>query len=141
MGFFTSYEPRRVNISLTPLIDVVFILLVFFMLTSTFTKDWVLPFKVPELVLTDELSSAVQSGKTDNTLMVLPKEVTWQGEKMSLSQVIDQLKKGPGQDVILMADSETDIARFVNVVDALQHIPALKVQMVPQPARTEDSQP
>ena len=141
MGFFTSYEPRRVNISLTPLIDVVFILLVFFMLTSTFTKDWVLPFKVPELVLTSERPSVAQSGITDNTLVVLPEDVTWQGEKMSLSQVIDQLEKSTGQAVILMADSETDIARFVNIVDALQHIPALKVQMVAQPVRTEGSLP
>ena len=33
------YKPRRKAVSLTPLIDVVFILLMFFMLTSSFTRE------------------------------------------------------------------------------------------------------
>ncbi|MBL4802014.1 MAG: biopolymer transporter ExbD [Emcibacter sp.] len=141
MGFFTSYKPRRVHISLTPLIDVVFILLVFFMLTSTFAKDWVLPFKIPELVLTDELPSAAQSGETVNILVVLPQEVKWRGEIMPLDQVIDQLERGRDLGVILMADPETDIARFVNIVDALRPIATLKIQMVAQHEKTEDRLP
>lgn len=38
MNFRDSTQRREVNLDLTPLIDVVFLLLVFFLLTTTFTK-------------------------------------------------------------------------------------------------------
>ena len=41
------YQPRRRPISLTPLIDVVFILLMFFMLTSTFTRWKAVDLRLP----------------------------------------------------------------------------------------------
>ena len=41
------YQPRRRSISLTPLIDVVFILLMFFMLTSTFTRWKAVDLRLP----------------------------------------------------------------------------------------------
>lgn len=41
------YYPRRRPISLTPLIDVVFILLMFFMLTSTFTRWKAVDLRLP----------------------------------------------------------------------------------------------
>ncbi len=43
----TLYAPRRKKISITALIDVVFILLMFFMLTSSFTKWNAIDFKSP----------------------------------------------------------------------------------------------
>ncbi len=43
----TAKSPRRSTISLTPLIDVVFILLLFFMLTSRFQHYQAMPLNVP----------------------------------------------------------------------------------------------
>ena len=47
MNDTSLYHPRRRPISLTPLIDVVFILLMFFMLTSTFTRWKAVDLRLP----------------------------------------------------------------------------------------------
>lgn len=48
MNFGTSDEQDETNIELTPLIDVVFLLLIFFMISTTFTKETSLKINLPE---------------------------------------------------------------------------------------------
>lgn len=48
MSIPSLYRPRRHSIGLTALIDVIFILLLFFMLTSTFTRWRAIDLQVPD---------------------------------------------------------------------------------------------
>ena len=48
MNFGSSDEQDETNIELTPLIDVVFLLLIFFMISTTFTKETSLKINLPE---------------------------------------------------------------------------------------------
>lgn len=48
MNFGSSQEQDETNIELTPLIDVVFLLLIFFMISTTFTKETTLKINLPE---------------------------------------------------------------------------------------------
>jgi biopolymer transport protein ExbD len=48
MNFGASDEQDETNIELTPLIDVVFLLLIFFMISTTFTKETSLKINLPE---------------------------------------------------------------------------------------------
>lgn len=48
MNFGTSEEQDETAIELTPLIDVVFLLLIFFMISTTFTKETALRINLPE---------------------------------------------------------------------------------------------
>ena len=48
MNFGNSQEQEETNIELTPLIDVVFLLLIFFMISTTFTKETALKINLPE---------------------------------------------------------------------------------------------
>lgn len=48
MNFSASNEQDETNIELTPLIDVVFLLLIFFMISTTFTKETSLKINLPE---------------------------------------------------------------------------------------------
>ena len=48
MNFGTSNEQDETSIELTPLIDVVFLLLIFFMISTTFTKETSLKINLPE---------------------------------------------------------------------------------------------
>lgn len=56
---FPRQRQEEVNVNLTPLIDVVFLLLIFFMVSTTFTKETHLEVDLPEAVgdktVTDEL--------------------------------------------------------------------------------------
>jgi len=45
---FRKKQPEEVNVNLTPLIDVVFLLLIFFMVSTTFTKETHLQIDLPE---------------------------------------------------------------------------------------------
>ena len=44
---FSQYQEEEVGISLTPLIDVVFLLLIFFMVSTTFSKESQLNLRLP----------------------------------------------------------------------------------------------
>ena len=48
MNFNTAQEQDETGIDLTPLIDVVFLLLIFFMISTTFTKETSLKINLPE---------------------------------------------------------------------------------------------
>jgi len=48
MNFGHSDEQDETSIELTPLIDVVFLLLIFFMISTTFTKETSLKINLPE---------------------------------------------------------------------------------------------
>jgi biopolymer transport protein ExbD len=48
MNFGHSDEQDETGIELTPLIDVVFLLLIFFMISTTFTKETALKINLPE---------------------------------------------------------------------------------------------
>ncbi len=48
MNFGSQNEQDETNIELTPLIDVVFLLLIFFMISTTFTKETSLKINLPE---------------------------------------------------------------------------------------------
>ncbi|RTZ61153.1 MAG: biopolymer transporter ExbD, partial [Gammaproteobacteria bacterium] len=64
MRFRDETRNRDVEVNLTPLIDVVFLLLIFFMVTTTFRQETKLQIELPE-------SSSEQSlSQTDNTLQV-----------------------------------------------------------------------
>lgn len=45
---FRQKQPEEVSVNLTPLIDVVFLLLIFFMVSTTFTKETHLQIDLPE---------------------------------------------------------------------------------------------
>lgn len=52
---FRRNRPEEVSVNLTPLIDVVFLLLIFFMVSTTFTKETHLQIDLPE-ASTDEVN-------------------------------------------------------------------------------------
>jgi biopolymer transport protein ExbD len=48
MQFATSRQEQRIELNITPLIDVVFLLLIFFMVSTTFERDSELQIELPE---------------------------------------------------------------------------------------------
>ena len=62
---FSRTRKRETSIELTPLIDVVFLLLIFFMVSSTLVKDTALSITLPETSVAD----AVESERTIDVLV------------------------------------------------------------------------
>lgn len=117
---------RRAAVSLTPLVDVVFILLVFFMLATSFV-DW---------RLIDMQSRGPGRGAGEGeavTLDVAPQALLLGGAAVSLAGLGDRLKPrleaAPALQIVIRPQDGADMQRLVDVLDALHGAGARKVSL------------
>ena len=104
---------------LTPLIDVVFLLLIFFMVSSVFKKE--------ELALLLNLPKAEQgkgSGKKEQktiTIELSKKDIAFNGAKLALSELKEKVPTIEKKSLInLRVDGEVQYNRLVEILDLLQ---------------------
>ncbi len=109
-------KPSSSRISMTPLIDVVFILLLFFMLTSTFVVRRNMDLATPSI-----------SSVTDTTDEVIRLELnkdglTFEGQLLTLDDIHDLLnaRLTSGDPVNLSIGEGVPLAATVEVMDALK---------------------
>ncbi|MWD27050.1 biopolymer transporter ExbD [Aquicoccus sp. SCR17] len=119
-------RPRR-KPSLTPMIDVVFLLLVFFMLASRFGMDAVVP-----LPLTSGAGQTAYEGPP-RLVDILPEGVRVNGVAVAedgLARALEPLMTGPEDIVILRGRDGATLQRVVSVNDALQAAGIRKIVLV-----------
>ena len=115
MFAFATPRPRR-RPSLTPMIDVVFLLLVFFMLAARFGQDMALP-------LTTGGSGETEWQGAPRLVLVEPDRVLLNGAVVggdALATALAPLMPAPDAPVLLRAGPDTDLARLVAVIDRLR---------------------
>ncbi|MEM7176512.1 MAG: biopolymer transporter ExbD [Pseudomonadota bacterium] len=128
---FPANRPRRrrLTISLTPLIDVVFILLVFFMLASSFL-DW----------RSIRLESGQAGGATPGVVGALMVTISPDGLRLSgLGVTRDQLAgrlapslaEDPGRRIAIRPTGGVDMQRLVKLLDDLAVLGATNVVLMP----------
>lgn len=120
---------RRSPISLTPLIDVVFILLVFFLLASTFL-DW------RSLSLdTSAASAATPSRDAVFVIRVGSEELRLNGELIELAELIEQarVRQPAGHVVSVQPVGETRVQQVIKVLDALNAASIQPLRLVEDP--------
>ncbi len=106
------------NPDLTPLIDVVFILLVFFIVTSTFKKE--------ETALTLQLPSSeaekVEIEKKQVSIEVSKDKYAYNAEELTLEELEAKLKlvKNKKRPVIVRIDKDVTYDKVVTILNALQ---------------------
>lgn len=109
---------EQLGIDLTPVIDVVFILLIFFIVSSVFKKD--------ELALILDLPSSEAKAleiKDDQIFIELsPEKLAIKGIEVSFISLEDNLKeiKNNKKPVIVRIDKNVKYERVVKVLDLLQ---------------------
>ncbi len=120
---------KRPLVSLTPLIDVVFILLVFFMLATSFL-DWrAIDFSAPVQ------AAAGLSAEGDVLLIeILPDELRFASEPVSLNtltaRVADRLADAPEQRVLIKPLTGVPLQRTVAVLDRVKAAGASDVTLI-----------
>ncbi|WP_410218059.1 ExbD/TolR family protein [Paracoccus sp. (in: a-proteobacteria)] len=108
-------HPRKM--SLTPMIDVVFLLLIFFMLASRFGTDAVLP-----------IAGGAEGTGSDwqgapRLIDIAPDAVLVNGtavDKPALAAAVQGLLPAPDSAVILRPQDDADLQRLVSVIDRLR---------------------
>lgn len=123
---FRSPRPHR-RPNLTPMIDVVFLLLVFFMLASRFGEGQGLP-----LALTGA-SGAAYSGPP-RLIDVTPDAVRLNGTPVALTALagaLGPLMSAPGDTILLRARDGADLSALVAVMTTLRRSGLTALALVP----------
>lgn len=108
-------ESGDVELNMSPLIDVVFLLLIFFVTTSSFVEDVGIEVSRPGSVTAHRVATeALRLGIAANG------QVYFGGEPISVNQIRRVIAPGlaqGSQDVILLADREVSAGILVAVID------------------------
>ena len=119
MNFSTRAKRRGLtDINLTPLVDIVFILLIFFLITSTFVQSPGIDVNLPKANSSGETNSSQSIIITvdENGQLIYGGEVTDIG---SLTDTLNKLyKESPNRQIVLQADEETNHGAVVEAMDA-----------------------
>ncbi len=116
--------------NLTPLIDIVFLLLVFFMLTAHFVKDEGLPIELPEA------TSAVSLEKSEPLEVEIASsgEIMVSGQRISIPELAGllsaQLASRDDKRVVIRGDAGATLGDSVGIIDAAQTAGATGVDIV-----------
>ena len=109
---------EALGLDLTPVIDVVFILLIFFIVTSVFKKE--------ELALMLDLPSSnakeIQIKQEQVFIELSPTKLAIKGIEVSFESLEDNLKaiKNKENPVIVRIDKKVEYQRVVKILDLLQ---------------------
>ena len=105
---------RPIPIRITPLIDVVFILLVFFMLTTR-----LLPVDYLELANNTSNRSPITGEPLPELTVTANGKVQWQGQAMTLDQLMTELGNAGITEVNLATTGDTPLGAFTRVLSSL----------------------
>ena len=129
---FHRQSDSDVSVNLTPLIDVVFLLLIFFMVSTTFTKETHLSIDLPES------SGAVLEEQPRQIEVVISKEGEFviNGQALVNSQ-LDTIKRALGKvsegdnklPLIITADANTPYQSVVTAMDAAGQLGFVNLSM------------
>ncbi len=129
---FRKTRKEEVSLNLTPLIDVVFLLLIFFMVTTTFTKETHLEIDLPtssstkteqesvqlEVVVDSGGNYAVQGNSlTKSDLTTLKRALELESENMD------------NPPLIVVADANAPHQSVINVMDAAGQLGLVKIRI------------
>lgn len=121
------------SIDMTPMIDMVFQLLIFFLLTSIFASQTVLDLTLPSA------EQATKSGPNKKIDILIRKEGTIliDLQMVSLERLQAALQEKSANDskipVVLSADQEAPFQRFVDVLDAVRALGLSNLAIVTRP--------
>ena len=118
---FRTTEPEEVDVNLTPLIDVVFLLLIFFMVTTTFEKNSKIKIELPTAT-----SSRAESQENVLELLIDSKGRYYIDKKevvntkpetlfRAMSITLDKLEKTPS--LIITADANANYQSVITAMD------------------------
>lgn len=120
MNFSPKKKRQAVTIDLTPLIDAVFLLLIFFAVTTSFIATPGIRVNLP-----GSTTAKMEQDKKELTITITAAgEIIFEREFVSLTALEGILSKVPGQEkqllVIVRADKEVRHGRVVGVLDRVK---------------------
>ena len=129
MKFQYKSARQQQDIDLTPLMDVMFIILIFFMVAATFELNRTIRLSLPK-----SLSGESKISKDKILIEVGPDgEISLNGEVMHLSQLseqIQQIEHYAESTVYILGDENADYRYIVEVIDVLKVLSVNDISLV-----------
>lgn len=130
MNFGSNQEQDETSIELTPLIDVVFLLLIFFMISTTFTKETALKINLPEAsgeqTAEQPQSIEVQIGAESEYAIAASTDGAAQplinSNRDTLKRALSEYKTQPNLLLIIRADRKAPHEAVIKVMDVAQEL-------------------
>jgi biopolymer transport protein ExbD len=125
---------KEPQISIAPLIDMVFILLIFFLVTASFEKFSVMPVERPSAVAVGTLSERplIITLSKDGVLSIGGQQTDLLGLRMLVQ---DALRGSPERAVVVDSDKGVPVGRLVEVLDECRIAGAKKLSIAAEHKR------
>jgi len=119
LNFDRSYKKNKRGINLTPLIDIIFLLVVFFMLTSKFVVSNIIELNIAKV-------EGGQSAKGEAIVITLMPDNKFAigGISYDIEQLQPRLErlleKNKGQDIVIASNYKTTVQHIVEAMDSVR---------------------
>ena len=112
-------EPEEGAIDLTPMLDVVFIMLIFFIVTASFVKEPGVEVDRPDASMAEMVKTPILVAITaDNKVWINKNEVDPRQVKAQIQVLLAETPKGK---VVIQADSKSNIKTLTEVAQAARN--------------------
>ena len=126
MKFRRDSSAKNVEVNLTPLIDVVFLLLIFFMVSTTFDKQAQIQIKLPEAdssEMIDKEPTSIAVGVDEGGNYFVNEEELLKSDKDTLRKMILKVSAGKTDlPVIISADGKAPHQSVITVLDVASQL-------------------
>ena len=117
--FGSSQEDTEEAINLTPMLDVVFIMLIFFIVTATFVKEVGLDVNQPEddkpKTIDPDKKSIVVRITNRNRIIIAQRDVDWRSVRANIERLHAENPEAP---VIIQPHPDSQTATMIHVMDS-----------------------
>jgi biopolymer transport protein ExbD len=136
---FRRSRQEEVSVNITPLIDVVFLLLIFFMVTTTFTRETQLQIDLPESQsqISAEQLKPLEVLIDRNGNYAINGQVLIKHDIQSLKRAISETSDDTSTPIVLTADSSAPHQAFIVALDAVAQLGFSKVSITTQEEGSE----
>ena len=132
---FRHRKKRNLEISITPMIDVVFLLLIFFMVTTTFNKNTALQITLPESGSKELAPRKLLVLSIDSKSQYYLNEQPLADKKLStLTRSLASVFKNKEQALVINADALAPYQAVVNALDIAGRVGFVQITFATQQA-------
>ena len=127
--YFKREQDENYSLELTPLIDVVFLLLIFFMVSTAFVD---FPRRMDIALPTSKASNENQAAQSIEIEMTKDKTIFLNGKKVSLAgleQFLEKIQQPGEKKALVRADKNLPYGEVVQVMGALQAAQILDISV------------
>ena len=115
----SAHANEEADVNVTPLLDIVFIMLIFFIVTSTFVKEPGIEVNRPEAVSAQErkLASIIIAISENDEIWINKERVELEAVRANVEQLV---RENPRGTAVVQADSKSKTRLLVEVVNQIR---------------------